>query len=257
MLLLIMCQEQHSFLSVLFFFIKISWLVDMYFSIDSAAADAGVTHALFLVVRGLIVSPSKPEFLKKCENSVGECIPEDIGRYNFGMRKILTRTIEQNNFKTAGEKLRDNFCSRGFRSINNIIDSYNEVAFYYGLGIGGHDISHMRTSDCVEIKISSGEEKITPLFQDKAKTIKSGELIYGTEDRVMAWIGSKDVDSDYFKITEKTTDCLFVIIGHEYVSANDLYTVSNKIRRNIVDASYEFHSHEFDVQEFYYNARSS
>lgn len=79
--------------------------------------------------------------------------------------------------------------------------------------------------------LASDDECIIPLFQNSEKKVNYGELIYTANDKVMAWVGSKDVDSDCFKISEITTDCLFVILGHELVKPAELYAVSLRIRR--------------------------
>ncbi|WP_127960422.1 B3/4 domain-containing protein [Serratia microhaemolytica] len=203
----------------------------MFFSISEAASKVGVTHALFLVVRGLVCSPTKPEFLTHCNEMVETNISGDLQHFNEGFRKIIEKTTGRENFKTAGEKLRENFSSRGFRSINNIIDAYNEAAFFYGLGIGGHDLSSVDSLAKIEVSLATDNERIVPLFQSKEKKINPGELIYTADDKSMAWIGTNDIDADCFKISERTTDCLFVILGHNFVKAAELYTISLRIRQ--------------------------
>lgn len=227
----------------------------MYFSIDKRAAAAGVTHALLLIVHGVIVSPSRDEFKKKCSETVSGALPANTDKFNLGMREIISITIGKNEFQTAGEKLRRNFADRGFRSINNVVDAYNEAAYFFGLGIGGHDISDIRKDAHLEIMLASNEDTIVPLFDTRTKKINPGELIYKLEKETVAWIGSKDVDSDVFRIGDETRTCAFVIIGHSSVTATDLFTVSARIRRNLVESSYDIDSSKFDSQEFYYNTR--
>ncbi|WP_309787563.1 phenylalanine--tRNA ligase beta subunit-related protein [Pantoea dispersa] len=169
--------------------------------------------------------------------------------------KLFLPRQEESEFFTAGEKLRSNFSNRGFRSINNVVDAYNEAAFFFGLGIGGHDFSNARKDAHLEIMLSSSEDTIVPLFDTRTKKINPGELIYKLEKDTVAWIGSKDVDSDEFRIGDETKSCAFVIIGHSSVTATDLYTVSARIRRNLVESSYDIDSSKFDSQEFYYNTR--
>ncbi|OVZ84556.1 phenylalanine--tRNA ligase beta subunit-related protein [Yersinia intermedia] len=228
----------------------------MYFTINESAAKAGITHALFLVVRGLVCSPSKAEFVSRCNEIVATEIYDDLQRFNEGFRHVISKTTGRDNFKTAGENLRDNFRERGFRSINNIIDAYNEAAFFYGIGIGGHDLSTVDSLSKIEVTLASESDFITPLFQKKEKRIIQGELIYKTDDKTMAWVGSKDVDANDFKISWKTKDCLFVILGHELVKPVELYTISMRIRRNIIDASYDANPDQLDVKEFYYSTKA-
>ncbi|NPE59183.1 hypothetical protein HLB27_01210 [Dickeya dadantii] len=228
----------------------------MYFTIDERAANAGVTHALLLVVRGVIVSPSRENFKKKCTETVSSSLPSYTEKFNNGMREIISFTTGKSDFRTAGEKLRSNFSERGFRSINNVVDSYNEAAYFYGLGIGGHDISHVRNDAHLEVTLSLSEDKIIPLFDTRKKKINPGELIYKLEKKTVAWIGSKDVDSDEFRIGDETNTCAFVILGHSSVTATDLYTVGARIRRNLTESSYNFDSMGSESQEFYYNTRN-
>lgn len=227
----------------------------MYFSINERAAAAGVTHALLLLVHGVIVSPSRDEFKRKCTETVSCALPANTDKFNNGMREIISATTGKSEFFTAGEKLRSNFSNRGFRSINNVVDAYNEAAFFFGLGIGGHDFSNARKDAHLEIMLSSSEDTIVPLFDTRTNKINPGELIYKLEKDTVAWIGSKDVDSDEFRIGDETKSCAFVIIGHSSVTATDLYTVSARIRRNLVESSYDIDSSKFDSQEFYYNTR--
>jgi len=227
----------------------------MYFTVNERAAEVGVTHALLLIVRGLIVSPSREEFKQKCKRTAMDPLPPNTEKFNGGIREIIAATTGKSEFQTAGEKLRRNFTERGFRSINNVIDSYNEAAFFYGLGIGGHDVSHVRKDAHLEVTLSTDEDTIIPLFDNRIKKVSPGELIYKLENRTAAWIGSKDVDSDEFRIGDETNTCAFVLIGHSSVSATDLYTVSARIRRNLVESAYDADTANYETQEFYYNTR--
>lgn len=228
----------------------------MYFSIEQSLAEAGLSHALLLVVNGIIVSPSKEEFKNRCADTVTDNLPSDNDKFNRGMRQLITKTTGKNTFLTAGEKLRENFISRGFRSINNVVDAYNEAAFYYGIGIGGHDITSLNENAHIEIRLSEENEKITPLFKTQSKNIKPNEVVYGEGRNIMAWIGTQDMDSEDFRITEKSRKCAFIIMGGPEVAPTELYAVSNRIRRNLIDASYEFDSKTYDSQELYFKTRS-
>ncbi|EBS1326648.1 hypothetical protein D6T51_21455 [Salmonella enterica subsp. enterica serovar Muenchen] len=227
----------------------------MYFSINERAAAAGVTHALLLIINGVIVSPSRDDFKKKCGKTLAGAIPDHTEKFNNGLREIISATTGRSKFRTAGEKLRSNFTERGFRSINNVVDAYNEAAYFYGVGIGGHDVSETKKDAHIEITLSSNEDTIIPLFDTRTKKINPGELIYKLEKETVAWIGSKDIDSDKFRIVDTTRTCAFIIIGHSLVTATDLYTVSARIRRNLIESSYDVDSLKFDSQEFYYNTR--
>lgn len=47
----------------------------------------------------------------------------------------------------------------------------------------------------------------------------------------------------------------FVILGHELVKPAELYAVSLRIRRNIIDASYDIDAGHLVIEEYYYSTR--
>tara|TARA_R110000824_G_scaffold156883_1_gene330192 strand:- start:30 stop:533 length:504 start_codon:yes stop_codon:yes gene_type:complete len=98
--------------------------------------------------------------------------------------------------KRAHLNLLKNFYKNGFRRHNNLIDAANIVSLSSGVSIGLHDASSV--SEDIVVELSSGGETIRPLFKEKSEKVPPGQLIYRSGDRLLAWIGAKDVDSDDF-----------------------------------------------------------
>lgn len=120
------------------------------------------------------------------------------------------------NTVPAGEKLLDLIIERGRNSYNNLIDSYMMVSALYSSGIGMHDAKG--TQRDITVERSDGCQVITPLFKTKQKNVKKDDLIYCCDKKVMAWLGKQDVDSNDFKVTEKTQSLLLVVLGNQKTS---------------------------------------
>lgn len=220
----------------------------MKLSISSAAKQAGVSHALLLVIDGLKIGESTSDFVQRCQCQLKE-LP-DLEQYNLGMKSIIKNTTGKNK-RTAGDSLRKNFKKNGFRPINNVVDAYNEASIYFGLGIGGHSLnSH---DDQIIIDLANESEQIKPLFNDEIVDIEKGQLIYRIGSKPMAWIGSKDVDSDDFKITNETTKCMFVIFGHDHVTEAEVHEVSDRIINNLSESA-GMHTDAFQYSVSYVEA---
>lgn len=204
----------------------------MELSITDSAKSAGVTSALLLFIENIEVRKSTPDFIEICENQIKK--PPNHEKFNLGIKKIIKKTTGKEK-QTAGEKLRSNFEKNGFKYINNIVDSYNEASIYFGLGIGGHSLNTDKGE--ITIDLSYKKEKIKPLFKEKMITIDEGQIVYRLGDRIMAWIGLKDVDSDDFKITSLTNKCVFIILGHSHITYEDLKLISDRIIKNLINSS--------------------
>ena len=113
----------------------------------------------------------------------------------------------------AGERLLNSFLKSGLKRINNLVDAYNAVSLKYVAGIGLHDVA--KVDGDIKIERATGSEKIVPLFQNNARSIPQGDLVYSSQDRVIAWLGKKDVDSNEFKITDDTNQALVVVLGNK------------------------------------------
>ena len=107
---------------------------------------------------------------------------------------------------------------RGVNSVFNVVDAYNLVALKHGASFGVHDAQKM--ADVITVDLANADEKILPLFSKRSKNLANGDLVYRSKGNVMAAIGSRDCDSDEFKITPSTTEVFAMILGHKDTSVS-------------------------------------
>jgi DNA/RNA-binding domain of Phe-tRNA-synthetase-like protein len=117
----------------------------------------------------------------------------------------------------AGTRLVESLARRGLTSHNNVVDACNIASALAGSGLGLHDAEHVLTD--IHVRRARGDERIRPLFKTTVETTRAGDLIYGTVDRVMAWLGKRDVDADDFKVTEDSRFLLLMVLGNERTSS--------------------------------------
>lgn len=118
---------------------------------------------------------------------------------------------------SAGRRLVETLAKRGLTSHNNVVDACNIASALAGAGLGLHDAEHVLTD--IHVRRARGDERIRPLFKTTIETALAGDLIYGTADRVMAWLGKRDVDADDFKVTEDSRFLLLMVLGNERTSS--------------------------------------
>lgn len=128
---------------------------------------------------------------------------------NMGYEKVIP----------AGERLFKAVQEKGFKSIDSIVDAYNLVAIEAVAGLGMHDASrYLTASEPLTIWRSEGADKIIPLGKTKEEKVKRNDLVYGFRNRknneIIAWLGQRDKDSATWRVTEKTTSLLFVVLGN-------------------------------------------
>jgi DNA/RNA-binding domain of Phe-tRNA-synthetase-like protein len=123
----------------------------------------------------------------------------------------------------AGRRLVEGFRKRGFKRYGNVIDAYNLASAWFGSGLGMHDAACL-TGD-VRVFRATGSERIVPLFKTEPASVVRGDLVYadgdpgdGGGERLLAWLGQRDVDSDAYKVRNETTSLLLVALGNAATS---------------------------------------
>jgi DNA/RNA-binding domain of Phe-tRNA-synthetase-like protein len=178
--------------------------------VNAAARELGVIAPSIGIISGVRVSKEyPPEYSSKLDailHSVG-----DGHSSSEGYREVFSR-MGYDAVVPAGERLLNSFLKSGLKRINNLVDAYNAVALKYVAGIGLHDVA--RIDGEMKIERANGSQKIVPLFQNSARSIPQGDLVYSSQDRVIAWLGKRDVDSDEFKITDETSQVMVVVLGN-------------------------------------------
>jgi len=149
----------------------------------------------------------------------------------------------------AGRRLVEGFQKRGFKRYGNLIDAYNLASAWFGSGLGMHDASRL-TGD-VRVFRATGHERIVPLFKTEPADVVRGDLVYadgsscdGDGERLLAWLGQRDVDADAYKVRDDTTSLLLVALGNaataEDYNRGACLTAVELIRRTCPVATADF-----------------
>lgn len=199
--------------------------------VSNAVHELGVRNPFVGIIENIRVPQETPPEIVHNANRVLNNIEADMDGYLndptiYGYRELFSN-LGYENLVPAGERLVRNFKEKGFKSYGPLIDAYNVVALKYAAGIGMHDADEIRGD--IHIDVASGEETIMPLFKDKPKRLRAGDLCYTDDQRVIAWLGKRDVDSDWFKLSEYTKEILIVILGNAYTSEDFNRTVAHEI----------------------------
>jgi DNA/RNA-binding domain of Phe-tRNA-synthetase-like protein len=166
-----------------------------------------------------------------------------------GIKELFARPGDPQHVP-AGQRLTESLQWRGFGQYDDIVDAYDVASGRPGSGLGMHD--PRRILGDVRVDRASGRERIVPTFEsDRAKAVP-GDLVYADRaqraaggagpDRVIAWLGKRDVDSDdYFKVREGTTSLLLVALGNDATSEdynrNSCLKALELIRRTCPEAT--------------------
>ena len=144
----------------------------------------------------------------------------------IGFKSLFTK-LGYPNQTTACDRLINYYSKKGFKSINNIVDSYNLCSVLFGSPIGLHDSKNINNN--IIINIAKGIEEILPMFKPLRKKINSGDLIYQTDGNTLCWMGKEDIDSDEYKVTDKTNSIFIMAIGNEKTTSNSNRAICRKI----------------------------
>ena len=110
--------------------------------------------------------------------------------------------------------------------INKAVDIYNIISIESKLCLGAHDIN--KISGNVSLKITDGSENFIPLGNEESKPVKNGEYSFVDEDNdVLCWLDIRQVDKT--KVTEKTKNVIYFVIGNEEMDYKELEKVANEI----------------------------
>lgn len=219
--------------------------------ISEDAFNLGISEVISLHVNSFKVGSSSNALISKINQTI-----EDIktGRYELERSNIvdgsmsLFKNMGYQNPKPVGPSFTKRVLEKGYRSINSVVDAYNEVSMLYSLGIGGHCMSTINKQEPIIIEVSSGEHSIQPLFCEKKTKIKQGDLIYRQGDSVLAAIGKKDIDSEIHRIRDDSDSAFFLLLGNIKTDRDTLFKLASRISDNLslehpkLTCDYYFHS---------------
>ncbi|MBS0273917.1 MAG: hypothetical protein JSR55_05840 [Proteobacteria bacterium] len=187
--------------------------------ISKDAQALGIGQPIVATISGLNIDSSSDNLISTGQSTVAalratlrERLAEPEVR---GFRELFAK-MGYDDLEPAGERLARTFIEKGFKSINSAVDAYNIVSLRWISGIGMHDVGG--ESGDITVYRSHGGEEIIPLFKDKPKPIKHGDLVYAINGAPLAWLGQKDVDSNAYRVTDTSTEVLLVVLGNRATS---------------------------------------
>ena len=185
--------------------------------IEQSAIDLGVGNACALVIQGIKVvsDQSFSALLTENLNRVGEQLSALTSSSVYNGFALQLQQMGYPHTVSANEKILKNFISRGVRSINNVVDAYNAVAIRHGVSIGVHDYHH---ADDIRVFRTPQPFAFRPLFAKKDIAVPTGDLVYACGEKVLACIGKTDADAHDFRLTEKTSTLVAIVLGHQHTS---------------------------------------
>lgn len=111
-------------------------------------------------------------------------------------------------------------------SINKVVDIYNIISIESRLCLGAHDID--KISGNVTLKITDGTENFIPLGSEEVKPVRAGEYSFVDDNNdVICHLDIRQVDKT--KVTNKSKNILYFIIGNEETNYDELEKVTNQI----------------------------
>jgi DNA/RNA-binding domain of Phe-tRNA-synthetase-like protein len=184
------------------------------------AYELGIRNPIACLIKNIAVAPelchTLTEDVQDMMNFVQKYPERILARAEVQGFSTLLKKLGYPDQTPAGKRLFESFQRRGFKSYNNIVDSYNVASVLFGSGLGLHDAVNI--IDDIHIYCAEGNESIKPLFTENSQEITKGDLIYAFGGNALAWLGKKDVDSEDYKVTYDTRHLLLIALGNENTS---------------------------------------
>ncbi len=162
-----------------------------------------------------------------------------------GSRELFRR-LGRPDQEPAGEQLVKLIEARGFNRNNNVVDAYNIVGARSGAIMGMHDAGDI--SGPITVRRTDGGETMLPIFHEELETAAEGDLIWESQERILALLGPISRDAAPFKVTNDTTEVVIMVPGNPTMSEADGRALCQQtfelIKRTCPSAEMEF----LDVQ---------
>ena len=205
----------------------------MKFIVDEKVLELGVKIKA-VIIEGIDNESISEEYLSWRKNKVQELITK-YKDYDIKNDKVVEGFYELH--QEVGVQRRKNLPSsenliklltkrEDLVSINKAVDIYNILSIESKLCLGAHDID--KVSGNVSLKITDGTEKFLPLGSEELKPINFGEYSFVDDDNdVICWLDIRQVDKT--KVTEKSKNVLYLIIGNKETKDEELEIVAEKL----------------------------
>ncbi|RRJ31443.1 phenylalanine--tRNA ligase beta subunit-related protein [Halocatena pleomorpha] len=162
-----------------------------------------------------------------------------------GSRELFRR-LGRPSQEPAGEQLAKLIEARGFNRTNNVVDAYNIVGARSGAIMGMHDTADI--TGPITVRRADGGETMLPIFHDEPETATTGDLLWESNEDILALLGPVSRDADRFKVTQDTNEVLVMVPGNERMTKADGRALCREtfdlIKRTCPDAELDF----LDVQ---------
>lgn len=183
------------------------------------ARDVGIVNPVGCRIRGLDVQIGVPE-LDENVADIERIIDEDpdtiLDRPEVREFHEFFSQIGYPDQTPSGEQLVNIIEKKGLNRRNNVVDAYNIASAEFGASLGMHDAATL--SGDVVIERASGGERFLPIFHDEHILAQSGDLVYGTDDHMLALFGGVTRDAEKFRVTDLTDEVLLVARGNRATS---------------------------------------
>lgn len=105
-------------------------------------------------------------------------------------------------------------------TVNTLVDVYNLAVMQTQVSMGAFDMKNLTFP--TYLRFAKQNEKFTPLLADTHKLLSAGELIYADKKGLVFCRDLNYRDSDFTKITDKTTDTILYVDGTSVTSEKEI-----------------------------------
>ena len=169
----------------------------------------------------------KLDTLKELRKNLSQtCIENDPSLNSFWQLHECIGKIDKQDPPSPVNLLTTILTTEGLPNINLIVDIYNVISAKTKLSIGAHDMR--KINGTVALKIIEGSEIFLPIDYSNEKVVNKGEYAYIDEENdVLCRMDIKQ--SEKTKVTEDTTDCLYIIQGTEYTDVEKIEETAKEL----------------------------
>lgn len=187
--------------------------------VKNDARDVGIEHPVACRIQGLDVHIGAPELdedVSKIEKTINNQSGPILNRPEVQAFHEFFAEIGYPEQTPSGEQLVNIIESTGLNRRNNVVDAYNIASAEFGASLGMHDAATL--SGDVVIERASGGEQFHPIFHDEPMTAQPGDVVYGTDEHILALFGGVTRDAEQFRVTDLTDEVLLVARGNRETS---------------------------------------
>lgn len=209
------------------------------FAIDDAVRDLGVRGA-FAVLTGLN-NRDDPPALNAWRTALVERLRQELHPHFIaedatlaGFRALHDRIGRSNRrFPASAEALVELFQRKHVVPIiNPLVDIYNGISLSTRLSLGAHDVRYVKGN--ITLRFTTGNEQFLPLGALLADTVPAGEYCY-IDDANEILCRLEHRQCEHTKVTRDTTECFYILQGHEGTPRETIAQVLDQLTRTTID----------------------